>query len=38
LLEEFESEGKDHSKGNPETEGFFAKVKDFFEGKPRPAA
>jgi molecular chaperone DnaJ len=33
LLEEFESEGKDHSKGNPESEGFFAKVKEFFEGR-----
>ena len=33
LLEEFESEGKDHTKGHPETEGFFAKVKEFFEGR-----
>jgi molecular chaperone DnaJ len=33
LLEEFESEAQDHSKGSPETEGFFAKVRDFFEGK-----
>jgi molecular chaperone DnaJ len=32
LLEEFEAEGKDHSKGHPETEGFFAKVKDFLTG------
>jgi len=33
LLEEFEAEAKGHSKGSPETEGFFAKVKDFFEGR-----
>jgi molecular chaperone DnaJ len=33
LLEEFESEAKEHAKGNPETEGFFAKVKEFFEGR-----
>jgi molecular chaperone DnaJ len=33
LLEEFESEAKEHTKGNPETEGFFAKVKEFFEGR-----
>lgn len=32
LLEEFESEAKGHGKGSPESEGFFAKVKDFFEG------
>jgi molecular chaperone DnaJ len=31
LLEEFESEAT--TKGSPEHEGFFAKVKDFFEGK-----
>jgi molecular chaperone DnaJ len=31
LLEEFESEAT--AKGSPEHEGFFAKVKDFFEGK-----
>jgi molecular chaperone DnaJ len=31
LLEEFEAEAT--SKGSPEHEGFFAKVKDFFEGK-----
>lgn len=30
LLEEFESEA--HGKGSPESEGFFAKVRDFFEG------
>jgi len=33
LLEEFEHEGKTHATGSPEHEGFFAKVKDFFEGK-----
>jgi molecular chaperone DnaJ len=33
LLEEFESEGKSHTAGSPEHEGFFAKVKEFFEGK-----
>jgi len=33
LLEEFEQEGKSHATGSPEHEGFFAKVKDFFEGK-----
>ncbi len=32
LLEEFEAEGKGHGKGSPESTGFFAKVKDFFEG------
>ena len=32
LLEEFESEAKGHAKGNPDTEGFFAKVAKFFEG------
>jgi len=32
LLEEFESEAKGNGKGSPESEGFFAKVKDFFEG------
>ena len=31
LLEEFESEGKGHARGSPETEGFFAKVKEFFD-------
>ena len=34
LLEEFEAEGKSHTAGSPEHEGFFAKVKEFFEGKP----
>jgi molecular chaperone DnaJ len=33
LLEEFESEAKGHEQGSPETEGFFAKVAHFFEGK-----
>jgi molecular chaperone DnaJ len=33
LLEEFESEAKSHTTGSPEYEGFFAKVKEFFEGK-----
>ena len=32
LLEEFEAEGEKHAKGSPESEGFFAKVKEFFEG------
>jgi molecular chaperone DnaJ len=32
LLEEFDSEAKGHTKGSPETEGFFAKVREFFEG------
>jgi molecular chaperone DnaJ len=32
LLEEFETEGQKHAKGSPEHEGFFAKVKEFFEG------
>jgi len=33
LLEEFEDEAKSHTAGSPEHEGFFAKVKDFFEGR-----
>jgi molecular chaperone DnaJ len=33
LLEEFETEAKSHAKGSPEHEGFFAKVKEFFEGR-----
>jgi len=33
LLEEFVAEGKDHLKGSPEHEGFFAKVKEFFDGR-----
>jgi len=32
LLEEFEAEAKGNGRGSPESEGFFAKVKDFFEG------
>ena len=32
LLEEFEAEAQKHAKGSPEHEGFFAKVKEFFEG------
>jgi molecular chaperone DnaJ len=31
LLEEFDSESTGHARGHPETEGFFAKVKDYFE-------
>jgi molecular chaperone DnaJ len=34
LLEEFEREADGHKTGSPEHEGFFAKVKDFFEGRP----
>ena len=30
LLEEFDTEAKDHAKGSPEAEGFFAKVAKFF--------
>jgi len=33
LLEEFEHEAKTHTAGSPDHEGFFAKVKDFFEGR-----
>ena len=33
LLEEFEDEARKHEKGSPEHEGFFAKVKEFFEGR-----
>lgn len=32
LLEEFETEAKGSGKDSPEAEGFFAKVKEFFEG------
>ena len=32
LLEQFEAEGHKDSKGSPENEGFFARVKEFFEG------
>ena len=33
LLEQFETEGGKNVKSNPESEGFFAKVKVFFEGR-----
>jgi molecular chaperone DnaJ len=32
LLEEFEAEATGNTKGHPESEGFFARVKEFFEG------
>jgi molecular chaperone DnaJ len=32
LMEEFETEAASNGKGHPENEGFFAKVKEFFEG------
>ncbi len=32
LLEQFEAEYTKDAKGHPESEGFFAKVKEFFEG------
>ena len=32
LMEEFEAEAATNDKGHPENEGFFAKVKEFFEG------
>ena len=32
LMEEFESEAASNDRGHPESEGFFAKVKEFFEG------
>jgi molecular chaperone DnaJ len=32
LLEEFEAEAQGHGKGSPEAEGFFARVKEFFDG------
>ena len=35
LLEEFEAEAKKNTKGSPESEGFFAKVKEFFESHGR---
>jgi molecular chaperone DnaJ len=35
LLEEFETEGKSHAKGNPESDGFFAKVREFFDSSGR---
>ena len=33
LLEEFESEAHRHKDGSPESDGFFAKVAAFFEGR-----
>jgi molecular chaperone DnaJ len=33
LLEEFEAEAESHKTGSPESEGFFAKVAAFFEGR-----
>jgi molecular chaperone DnaJ len=33
LLEEFEAEARGTAKGSPEHEGFFAKMKEYFEGK-----
>lgn len=33
LLEEFEREGEGNDRGNPESDGFFAKVAKFFDGK-----
>jgi molecular chaperone DnaJ len=35
LLEEFENEAKGHAKGSPESEGFFAKVREFFDASAR---
>ncbi|WP_419898433.1 molecular chaperone DnaJ [Roseomonas sp. USHLN139] len=32
LLEQFESEGGQHGHSSPESEGFFAKVKEFWDG------
>ncbi len=34
LMEEFEAEINEHAKTSPDSEGFFAKVRDFFDGKP----
>ncbi|MBS0558906.1 MAG: molecular chaperone DnaJ [Proteobacteria bacterium] len=33
LLEQFDAEGAEQMNGHPENEGFFAKMKDFFEGR-----
>ncbi len=33
LLEEFESEARGNTRGHPDSEGFFAKVASFFEGR-----
>jgi molecular chaperone DnaJ len=35
LLEQFEAEITGHAAGHPESEGFFAKVREFFEGTAR---
>lgn len=35
LLEEFEAEAEGHTRGSPETHGFFDRVREFFEGTPR---
>ena len=32
LLEQFEAEGEKNAKGSPENEGFFARMKEFFDG------
>ncbi len=32
LLEQFDAEGQKSTKGSPENEGFFARVREFFEG------
>ena len=36
LLEEFEAEATGNRNGHPESEGFFAKVREFFEGGSGP--
>ena len=33
LLEEFQAEAGENEKSHPETEGFFGRVRDFFDGK-----
>ncbi len=33
LLEEFQAEAGENEKSHPETEGFFGRVRDFFEGR-----
>jgi molecular chaperone DnaJ len=37
LLEHFETEAQGHHKGHPETTGFFAKVREFFDNHGRSA-
>ena len=32
LLEQFEAEGQKDTRGSPENEGFFAKIREFFDG------